>query len=90
MVCCSYVGICFGVEHHHMPDHELHLAWRTKDFKNWSQDHGRTWAVRGAHIRKGFEGKMGMYMGIGASSRCEFASDRKMITRASSLVRMKT
>ena len=65
MVCCSYVGIYFGVEHHHMPDHELHLAWRTKDFKNWSQDHGLTWAVRGAHIRKGFEGKMGMYMGNG-------------------------
>ena len=42
-----------------------HLAWRTKDFKNWFQDHGLTWAVRGAHIRKGFEGKMGMYMGIG-------------------------
>ena len=65
MVCCSYVGICFGVEHHHMPDRVLHLAWRTKDFKNWSQDHGLTWAVRGAHIRKSFEGKMGMYMGIG-------------------------
>ena len=65
MVCCSYVGICFGVEHHHMPDRVLHLAWRTKDHKNWSQDHGLTWAVRGAHIRRGFEGKMGMYMGIG-------------------------
>ena len=59
MVCCSYVGICFGVEHHHMPDRVLHLAWRTKDYKNWSQDHGLTWAVRGAHIRSGFEGKMG-------------------------------
>ena len=65
MVCCSYVGICFGVEHHHMPDRVLHLAWRTKDYKNWSQDHGLTWAVRGAHIRRGFEGKVGMYMGIG-------------------------
>ena len=40
------------------------LAWRTKDYKNWSQDHGLTWAVRGAHIRRGFEGKLGMYMGI--------------------------
>ena len=50
MVCCSYVGICFGVEHHHMPDRVLHLAWRTKDHTNWSQDHGLTWAVRGAHI----------------------------------------
>ena len=65
MVYCSYVGICFGVEHHHMPDGVLHLAWRTKDHKNWSQDHGRIWAVRGAHIRRGFEGKMGMYLGIG-------------------------
>ena len=64
MVCCSYVGICFGVEHQHMPDCVLHLAWHTKDYKNWSQDHGLTWAVRGARIRRGFEGKMGMYMGI--------------------------
>ena len=62
MVCCSYVGICFGVEHHHMPDCVLHLAWRTEDYKSWSQDHGLTWAVRGAHIRRGFEGKVGMYM----------------------------
>ena len=48
-----------------MPDCVLHLAWRTKDYKNWSQDHGLTWAVCGAHIRRGFEGKVGMYMGIG-------------------------
>ena len=48
-----------------MPDRVLHWAWRTKDHKNWSQDHGLTWAVRGAHIRRGFEGKMWMYMGIG-------------------------
>ena len=45
MVCCSYVGICFGIEHHHMPDCVLHLAWRTRDYKNWSQNHGLTWAV---------------------------------------------
>ena len=64
MVCCSYAGICLGVEHHHMPDRVLHLAWRTKDYINWSQDHGLTWAVRGAHIQRGFEGKVGMYMGI--------------------------
>ena len=32
--------------------------------QNWSQDHGPTWAVCGAHIRRGFEGKVGMYMGI--------------------------
>ena len=47
-----------------MPDRVLHLAWRTKDYKNRSEDHGLTWAVRGAHIRRGFEGKVGMYMGI--------------------------
>ena len=64
MVCSSYVAICFPVEHHHMPDRVLHLAWRTKDYKNWSQDHGLTWAVCCAHIRRGFEGKVGMYMGI--------------------------
>ena len=64
MVCCPDVGISFGVEHHHMPDRVLHLAWRTKDHKNRSQDHGLTWAVRGAHIPRGFDGKVGMYMGI--------------------------
>ena len=47
-----------------MPDRVLHLAWRTKDNKNWSQDHWLTWVVRGAHIRRSFEGKVGMYMGI--------------------------
>ena len=64
MVSCSYVGIWGGVEHHHMPDRVLHLAWRTKDHKNWSQDHGLTLAVHGAHIRRGFAGKVGMFMGI--------------------------
>ena len=48
-----------------MPDRVLHLAWRTRDYKTCSQDHGLTWAVRGAHIRRGFDGKVGMYMGIG-------------------------
>ena len=48
-----------------MLDRVLHLAWRTKDDKIWSQDHGLTWVVRGAHIRRGFEGKVGMYIGIG-------------------------
>ena len=28
-----------------MRDRVLHLAWRTKDYKNWSQDHGLTCAV---------------------------------------------
>ena len=65
MVCCSHVDICFGVERHHMLDRVLHLAWRTRDYRNWSQNHGLTWAVRGAHIRRGFEGKVGMYLGIG-------------------------
>ena len=51
-----------------MPDCVLDLAWRTKDYKNCSQDYGLTWAVRGAHIRRGFEGKMGIYMGIDLSS----------------------
>ena len=65
MVCCSYVSICFGVEHHHMPDCVLHLAWRTKDYnKRLSRYHGLTWAVRGGHIRISFEGKVGMYKGI--------------------------
>ena len=47
-----------------MPNRVLHLAWRPKNYKIWSLDHGLTWAMRGAHIRRGFEGKVGMYMGI--------------------------
>ena len=47
-----------------MLDRVLHLAWRTKGYKNWSQDHGLTWVVRGAHIRRGSEGKVGIFMGI--------------------------
>ena len=47
-----------------MPDRVLHLAWRTKDYEKRSQDHGLTLAVCGAHIRRGFEGKVGMYIGI--------------------------
>ena len=47
-----------------MPDRVLHLAWRTKDYKIWSQDYGLTGAVRGAHIRRGSESKVGIYMGI--------------------------
>ena len=43
-----------------MPDCVLHSAWRTKDYKNWSEDHGLTCI----YIRRGFEGKVGMYMGI--------------------------
>ena len=69
MVCCSNVGICFGVEYHHMPDRVLHLAWRTKDYNNLSQDHGLTWAMRGAHIRRGFEYKVGMFMSMDLWSR---------------------
>ena len=42
-----------------MPDCVLHLAWRTKDYKILSQDHGLTWAVRGAHICRVFEGEVG-------------------------------
>ena len=33
-------------------------------YKIWYQDQGLTWAVRGAHIRSGFAGKVGMFMGI--------------------------
>ena len=47
-----------------MPNRVFHLAWRTKDYKIWSQDNGLIWAVRGAHIRRGFESKVGMCMGI--------------------------
>ena len=33
MLCCSYVGICFGVAPHHTPNHVVTLAWHTRPHK---------------------------------------------------------
>ena len=33
MVCCLYVGICFGVASHHMPDQVVTMAWHTRPHK---------------------------------------------------------
>ena len=54
MVCCSYVGIFFGVEHHHMPDRVLGLA-----HEGLQQLVSRSWADLGGAWRsypKGFRG----------------------------------
>ena len=37
MVCCLYVGICFGVAPHHMPVRVVTLAWHTRPQKVRSQ-----------------------------------------------------
>ena len=54
MVCCLYVGICFGVLLHHMPDHMVTLAWHTRPHKIRSQIHEFTCEAWHVYIRKGF------------------------------------
>ena len=59
MVCCLYVGICFGVAPHHMPDHGVTLAWDMRPHKIRSQIReltGEAWHVYiggdlGANVR---------------------------------------
>ena len=64
MVCCSYVGICFGVEHHHMPDRVLHLAWRPKDYKIRSQIHELTCEACHVHNQRSFGANDGIFLGM--------------------------
>ena len=64
MVCCLYVGICFGVVPHHMPDHEVTLAWHTRPHKIRSQIReliSEAWHV---YIRRGFGANVGIFWGM--------------------------
>ena len=54
MVCCLYVGICFGVVRHHMPDQVVTLAWHTRPHKIRSQIHELTCEACHVHNRRGF------------------------------------
>ena len=54
MVCCLFVGICFGVVPHHMPDHMVTLAWHTRPHKIKSQIHELTCEACHVHNQKGF------------------------------------
>ena len=64
MVCCLYVGICFGVALHHMLDLVVTLAWHTRPHKIRSQIHELTCEACHVHNRKGFEANDGIFLGM--------------------------
>ena len=64
MVCCLYVGICFGVVPHHMPDHVITLAWHTRSDKIKSQIHELTCEACHVHNRRGFGANDEIFLGI--------------------------
>ena len=64
MVCCLYVGICFGVAPHHMLDHVVTLAWHTWPHKIRSQTHERTCEACHVHNRKVFGANDGIFLGM--------------------------
>ena len=68
MVCCLYVGICFGVLPHDMPDHVVTLAWHTRPQKIRSQIHELICEACHAHNRKDFEANDGIFLGMDLSS----------------------
>ena len=53
MVCCLYVGICFGVAPPHMPDHVVTLAWHTRPHKTRSQFRELNCEAWHVYIRRG-------------------------------------
>ena len=64
MVCCSYVGICFRVVPHHMPDHVVTLAWHTRPHKIRSQIRELTCEAWHVYIRRGLGANVGIFLGI--------------------------
>ena len=64
MVCCLYVGICFGVALHHMPDHVVTLAWHTRPHKIRSQIRELNCEAWHVYIRRGLEANVGIFLGM--------------------------
>ena len=64
MVCCSNVGICFGVAPHHMPDHMVTLALHTRPHKIRSQIHELTGEAWHVYIRRGLGANDGIFLGM--------------------------
>ena len=64
MVCCLYVGICFGVAPHHMPDHVVTLAWHRRPHKIRSQIHELTCEAWHVNTRRGLGANVGIFLGM--------------------------
>ena len=64
MVCCLYVGTCFGVAPHHMPDHVVTLAWHTRPHKIRSQILELTCEAWHVYIRRGLGANVVIFLGM--------------------------
>ena len=63
MVCCLYVGVCFGVAPHRMPNHVVTLAWHTRPHKVGSQIRELTCGAWHVYIRRGFGANVEIFLG---------------------------
>ena len=64
MVCCSYVGMCFGVAPHHMSDYVVTLAWHTRPHKTRSQIRELTCEAWHVYIRRDLRANVGIFLGM--------------------------
>ena len=64
MVCCLYVGICFGVAPHHNLGHVVTLAWHTKAHNIRSQIRELTCEAWHVYIWRGLGVNVGICLGI--------------------------
>ena len=64
MVCCLYVGICFGVVPHHMLDHMVTLARHTRPHKIRSQTHELICEACHVHNWRGIGTNDGIFLGM--------------------------
>ena len=64
MVCCLYVGICFGVVPHHMPDHMVTLAWHTRPHNIRSHIRELICEAWHVYIRRGLGANVWIFFGM--------------------------
>ena len=64
MVFCLYVGICFGVVPHQMPDHVVTLAWHTRPHIFRSQIRELTCEAWHVYIRRGLGANVVIFLGM--------------------------
>ena len=64
MVCWLYVGICFGVAPHHMPNHVVTLAWHTRPDKIRSQICELTCEAWHVYILRGLGANVEIFLGM--------------------------
>ena len=68
MVCCLYVGICFGVVPHHMLDHAVALAWHMRPHETGCQTHELTCEAWHVYIWRSLRANVGIFLGMDLQS----------------------